>query len=84
MDKTTVDTDLAQVFRRHSLRHLLEQLREHCYNKAEEAAADGCSGGGWLEMFDRIDEIIPTGNEDDLFGNHWSEVPSDKDAWRLM
>lgn len=77
-----LDTALAQEFRKHSLRHILENLREHCYHKAQEASADGCTGGGWLEMFDRIDEIIPSGSEDDLFGRHWSEIPSDADAWR--
>jgi len=64
-----VDPSLAQVFRRVGVKHLLEQLRDYCHTQGEGAFADGCSGMGWYELHDAIDEIIPAGNDSTLDGD---------------
>jgi hypothetical protein len=76
MDQTPVarrqpdlDPDLAQLLRRYSARKLLEGFRAHCYREAQCAQQDGYTGLGWLELYDQIEEIMPSDTDEELCGN---------------
>ena len=79
--KSKMDPDLLKVVQQFGFKNVLENLRTYCAMQADDAAAEGCTGVGWLDLHDSIDEIIPA-DVDALFGSHWSEIPSDADAWR--
>ena len=70
--KSKMDPDLLKVVQQFGFKNVLENLRTYCNMQADDAVSEGCTGMGWLELHDAIDEIIPA-DVDALFGDEAPE-----------
>jgi len=70
------DPDLAKMLRNYSARKLVSALRDHCYAEAQFAQQDGYTGLGWLELYDQLEEIMPSDTDEQLCGNEVEQAPT--------
>jgi hypothetical protein len=70
------DPDLAKMLRNYSARKLVSALRDHCYAEARFAQQDGYTGLGWLELYDQLEEIMPSDTDEQLCGNEVEQAPT--------
>ena len=68
-----INSDLLQVFRRHSARSLLEAYRDYCYAEAQACQRDGWDGMGWLQLYDALDDNMPPADSQALCGEQIAE-----------